>query len=98
VHHLLLDRGLSHPAVAFSCVAINIGFIVLAWFTRSLGTTYVLLIMLAIAFSGLGVLYYYRRPRRTMIVAKTKTGVTELKTSTRVVALTEEIKTKEKRN
>ncbi len=98
VHHLLLDRGLSHPAVAFTCVAINIGFIVLAWFTRSLGTTYVLLIMLALAFTGLGFLYYYRRPRKTMMVRRRKSGVTELQTSSKVVALTEEIKIREKSN
>ncbi len=98
VHHLLLDRGLSHAAVAFTCVGINIGFIVLAWVTRSLGTTYVMLIMLATAFSGLGILYYYKRPQRTMVVSKTKAGVTKLKTSTKVVTLTEEIRTPEKKN
>ena len=30
VHHLLLDRGLSHSAVTFICVAINMGFIFIA--------------------------------------------------------------------
>ncbi|MBK8953107.1 MAG: undecaprenyl/decaprenyl-phosphate alpha-N-acetylglucosaminyl 1-phosphate transferase [Chitinophagaceae bacterium] len=34
VHHLLIDRGLSHAAVTFTCVGINIGFIVLAWLGR----------------------------------------------------------------
>lgn len=96
LHHLLLDRGLSHPAVTFTCVAINVGFIVFAWFTRSLGTTWVLSIMLALAFSGLAFLYYYRRPVKRMMVSKTKAGITELKTSSKVVALTEEIATKEK--
>ena len=35
VHHLLLDRGLGHAAVTFTCVAINIAFIALAYFGRS---------------------------------------------------------------
>lgn len=57
-----------------------------------------MLIMLATAFSGLGILYYYKRPQRTMVVSKTKAGVTKLKTSTKVVTLTEEIRTPEKKN
>jgi UDP-N-acetylmuramyl pentapeptide phosphotransferase/UDP-N-acetylglucosamine-1-phosphate transferase len=89
VHHLLLDRGLSHAAVTFTCVSVNIGFIVLAYLGRSLGPNYLLLIMLTIAFSGLGMLYY-ARPRRKMVIAKRSDGATELKTASKVVTLTKE--------
>jgi UDP-N-acetylmuramyl pentapeptide phosphotransferase/UDP-N-acetylglucosamine-1-phosphate transferase len=89
VHHLLLDRGMNHAAVTFTCVGINVFFILLAWFGRSLGTTYLLLIMLALAFSGLGILYY-NRPRRTMVIAKRIDGGTELKTTSKIVTLTKE--------
>jgi UDP-GlcNAc:undecaprenyl-phosphate/decaprenyl-phosphate GlcNAc-1-phosphate transferase len=89
VHHLLLDRGLGHAAVTFTCVGINIFFIVLAYLGRSLGPTYLLLIMLALSFAGLGLLYY-KRPRRTMVIAKSLTGATELKTTSKVVTLTQE--------
>jgi UDP-GlcNAc:undecaprenyl-phosphate/decaprenyl-phosphate GlcNAc-1-phosphate transferase len=89
VHHLLLDRGLSHAAVTMVCVAINVGFIVLAWMGRSLGTTYLLLIMLTLAFAGLGILYY-GKSRRTIVIAKRVNGTTELKTTTKVVTLTTE--------
>jgi UDP-GlcNAc:undecaprenyl-phosphate/decaprenyl-phosphate GlcNAc-1-phosphate transferase len=92
VHHLLLDRGLSHAAVTMACVAINVGFILLAWFGRSLGTTYLLMIMLSLAFTGLGLLYS-GRPRRTMVIAKRIDGATELKTSSKVVTLTKEAQT-----
>lgn len=98
VHHLLLDRGLSHAAVTFTCVGINVGFILLAWFGKSIGTTYLLLIMLAIAFSGLGLLYYYKRPRHRMVIAKSKEGATQLKTSSKIVTLTKEVQTAEKKN
>lgn len=98
VHHLLLDRGLSHAAVTFTCVGINVGFILLAWFGKSIGTTYLLLIMLAIAFSGLGLLYYYKRPRHRMVIAKSKEGATQLKTSSKIVTLTKEVETAEKKN
>lgn len=92
VHHLLLDRGLSHAAVTFTCVGINVGFIMLAWFGRSLGTTLLLMIMLTLAFSGLGLLYY-GRPRRTMVISKRIDGAMELKTPSKVVTLTKEAQT-----
>lgn len=89
VHHLLLDRGLGHAAVTFTCVGINIAFIILAWFGRSLGPNYLILIMLILAFSGLGFLYFRRRGR-VMVIAKRMDGASELKTSNRVLKLTKE--------
>ena len=89
VHHLLLDRGLSHAAVTFICVSINIGFVILAYLTKNLGPNYVLFLMLAISFSGFGFLYY-RRPRPTMVIAKKLNGATELKTASKVVTLNQE--------
>ena len=89
VHHLLLDRGLGHGAVTFICVSINIGFVALAYLTKNLGPNYVLFIMLALSFTGFGFLYY-RRQRRTMIIAKKLNGATELKTASKVVTLSQE--------
>ncbi len=89
VHHLLLDRGLSHAAVTFTCVSINIGFILLAYLGRSLGPNYLLLIMLILSFTGLGMLYY-AKPRRKMVIAKRSDGAKELKTALKVVTLTKE--------
>ncbi len=93
VHHLLLDRGMSHAAVTFTCVGINIGFILLGWFGKELGPNYLLLILLSLAFTGLGLLYYNRPRRRTMFISKRKNGATELTTTstkTKVVTLTKE--------
>jgi UDP-GlcNAc:undecaprenyl-phosphate/decaprenyl-phosphate GlcNAc-1-phosphate transferase len=89
VHHLLLDRGLSHAAITFTCVSINIAFIVMAYLGKSLGPNYLLLIMLSLSFTGLGMLYY-SRPRRKMVIAKRSDGATELKTASKVVTLTKE--------
>jgi UDP-GlcNAc:undecaprenyl-phosphate GlcNAc-1-phosphate transferase len=89
VHHLLLGRGLGHTAVTFTCVGLNLAFVALAYSGRSLGSTTLLLIMLTISFTGLGLLYY-RRPLRTMVVARGIDGATELKTPSKVVALTQE--------
>lgn len=89
VHHLLLDRGLSHAAVTFTCVGINILFIAIAYLGKGLGPNYLLLIMLSLSFAGLGMLYY-ARPRRKMVIAKRSDGATELKTASKVVTLTKE--------
>ena len=91
VHHLLLDNGLSHAAVTFTCVAINVCFIVMAWLGRSLGSNYLLLILVSLAFIGIGLLYYNKN-RRKMVVAKRFDGATELKRASKVVTLTKEIK------
>ena len=64
-------------------------FIVLAYLGRSLGPTYLLMVLVALSFTGLGLLYY-RKPRRTMVIAKSLNGATELKTTSKVVTLTHE--------
>ena len=91
IHHLLLDNGLSHAAVTLTCVAINVCFIAMAWMGRSLGPNYLLLILLTLAFSGIGLLYFNKN-RRKMVVAKRLDGATELKRASRVVTLTKEAK------
>lgn len=91
IHHLLLDNGLSHAAVTFVCVAINVCFIVMAWAGKSLGPNYLLLVLISTAFSGIGFLYYNKN-RRKMVVAKRLDGATELKRASRVVTLTKEAK------
>jgi hypothetical protein len=88
VHHLLLARGFGHVEVTLICVLVNVFFVALAYFGRSLGSTTLLFIMLAISFTGLGLLYY-RRPLRTMVIAK-RNGTTELKTPSKVVTLSQE--------
>jgi UDP-N-acetylmuramyl pentapeptide phosphotransferase/UDP-N-acetylglucosamine-1-phosphate transferase len=98
VHHLLLDRGLGHAAVTLTCVGVNVGLILLAWLCRPLGTTALMGIMLALAFAGIGALYYYRRTHKPMVIARKKDGSTELKTSSKVVTLTQELEKTEKKN
>jgi UDP-N-acetylmuramyl pentapeptide phosphotransferase/UDP-N-acetylglucosamine-1-phosphate transferase len=89
VHHLLLGWGLGHAAVTVTCVTINISFVALAYFGRSLGSTSLLLIMITLSFAGLGLLYY-RKPLRTMVIAKRVGGPAELKTPSKVVTLTQD--------
>ncbi len=92
VHHLLLDRGLSHTAVTIILASVNIAFILFALLAKGLGTTWLMLTMVSIAFIGLGILYY-SKPKRRLVVAKNINGKAELKTTTKVVTLTKETAT-----
>ena len=93
VHHLLLDRGLNHAAVTFICVAINVFFILIAYFAQPLGPNYSLLFMMTLAFSGLGILYY-QKARKRLVITRTGTGKIELKRVSKIVDLTEKQKSK----
>jgi len=70
VHHLLLERGFKHPGITFFCVSLNILFIAVAYLGRSLGPTYLLLIILGMSLCGLSLLFYYKKPKPQMFVAK----------------------------
>ena len=93
VHHLLLNWGFGHAAITFLCVGINIGFVIFAYIVQ------INRVNLFIAYHAYFVIcrfwiLYYRRPRRTtMIIAKRMNGATELKTTSKVVTLTQETAT-----
>lgn len=70
VHHFLLDLGLSHRMVTITCVTVNIGFIVMAYLLRGLGTTAVLGVLLCSAFVFIGAIYYSRPKNKTSISSK----------------------------
>ncbi len=95
VHHILLDKGLGHAAVTFTCVAINVGFILLAWMGRSLGPNYLMLVLLVLSFAGLGLLYRRKSRHHRLVVAKQENGSARLKTASKVVTLTKEPQTAE---
>lgn len=75
VHHFLLDLGLSHRMVTFTCLGANIGFIALAYLLRDMGTTPVIGILLLSAFIFIASIYYSRPKLKPIInkdLAKTK--------------------------
>lgn len=67
VHHFLLDLGLNHKMVTFTCVVVNISFIALAFFLRNFGTTLVLGALLLYAFIFIGIIYYSRPKNKTVV-------------------------------
>lgn len=90
IHHLLMSWGFGHAAITLLCVGINVGFVILAYSLRSIGPTYLLLIMLSLSFAGFGLLYYRKPKRTTITIAKRMNGATEMKTASKVVTLTQE--------
>ncbi len=63
VHHYLLDLGFSHRKITFSCVLASILFIATAYFLRNIDTTLLVVVLLAIAFSLIGIIIYFRRQK-----------------------------------
>ena len=88
VHHLLLDKGLSHRNITLTLVSINLLIIVGAYLARHLGCTPVILAIGGLFFVGIAVLYYTRH-RARLFVAKSVDAEAELKTS-KIVPLTKD--------
>lgn len=86
VHHLLLDKGLSHRSITFLLVSINFLFIIAAYVSQPIGCTWVILSIVSLFFTGIGALYY-TRPKAHLFVAKA--AEPDLKTS-KVVPLTKD--------
>lgn len=68
IHHLLLDRGLNHSQVTYVCLLLNAAFIVAAYAGRSMGSTWLLSSMIAISFTLVGFLKWWRR-RPVLVMA-----------------------------
>lgn len=60
IHHFLLDLGLSHKMIVFTCVTSNILFIALAYFLRFTGTTAVMLVLATVATFMMSIVYFNR--------------------------------------
>ena len=88
IHHLLLDKGLSHRAITLVLVAANLLFMILTYSLRSIGCTWLLLGLFTLFFVGIGMLYYTRRPR--LFVAKTHSGNGTEGPASKIVPLTKD--------
>ncbi len=60
IHHFLLELGLSHKMISFTCVGANILFIALAYFLSFSGTTMVILALSGVSLLGVSIVYYNR--------------------------------------
>jgi UDP-GlcNAc:undecaprenyl-phosphate/decaprenyl-phosphate GlcNAc-1-phosphate transferase len=60
IHHLLLDRGLSHRTITLILVALNASMVVFVYMARSLGCTILILSVIALFFTFIAIAYYSR--------------------------------------
>jgi UDP-GlcNAc:undecaprenyl-phosphate/decaprenyl-phosphate GlcNAc-1-phosphate transferase len=89
IHHLMLDKGLSHRTITLTLVGINLLFIGLTFAFRSIGVTWLILSVAGIFFTGIAALYF-SRPKPRLFVAKTlKADPVEINTS-KIVPLTKD--------
>jgi UDP-N-acetylmuramyl pentapeptide phosphotransferase/UDP-N-acetylglucosamine-1-phosphate transferase len=57
IHHLLLDRGFNHRGVTFTCVAVTAIITSLSFYFRSIGTTYLIGLLITFFFGWVYILY-----------------------------------------
>jgi UDP-N-acetylmuramyl pentapeptide phosphotransferase/UDP-N-acetylglucosamine-1-phosphate transferase len=81
VHHLLLDKGLSHNSVTLILAVVNIAFIAYAYFFRNMGCTFLFFSMAGFAMAGIALLFL-TKPSAGMVISSNGNGA-ELKTSPR---------------
>jgi UDP-GlcNAc:undecaprenyl-phosphate/decaprenyl-phosphate GlcNAc-1-phosphate transferase len=89
VHHFLLDLGFNHRKVTLTCVGANIAFIALAFFLRNLGSTIVIGILLASAFTFIATIYY-SRPKPKIPSARTAEPKEQMLKSHKILTLAAE--------
>lgn len=67
IHHFLLELGLSHKMVVFSCVGANILFVLMAYALRFAGSSVVFLAVTAVATSIVSIIYYSKSKRKIVV-------------------------------
>ncbi|MBW7891503.1 MAG: undecaprenyl/decaprenyl-phosphate alpha-N-acetylglucosaminyl 1-phosphate transferase [Chitinophagaceae bacterium] len=96
IHHILLDKGLAPQTVSLLLVAVNVLFLVFTYNLRHLNINLLIPILVATAFGGFSILYFYKRRHTLMVVAgKGDGGVLQLTKSKPIVPLTPAPKTAE---
>jgi UDP-GlcNAc:undecaprenyl-phosphate/decaprenyl-phosphate GlcNAc-1-phosphate transferase len=92
IHHLLLDRGMSHRNVTFTCVSFTAVAMSLVYVGRGLGSTYLILSMLVTGFGLIAGLIYFKKPARKLVIASPLQSITEpvMVSTTKVVPLKNE--------
>lgn len=88
VHHILLDKGLSHKSVTLTLVGFNVLIIALAYLLQPIGNTWLIISIVSLFFAIIAVLYF-TRPKR-LFVAKTTGTEDDHKSSSKVVTLTKD--------
>lgn len=69
VHHILLDKGLTHSSVTLLCLFVNISIVTIVYYFRSSGNAFLLSILFPLTFALIGGLYF-TLPRRKIAMQR----------------------------
>lgn len=87
IHHILLDRGLSHRTITLSLVSVNLLVIIAVYMLRSIDCTWLILGIFILFFTAIAILYY-GRSRKHLFVAKPADN--KIKGSSKIVSITKD--------
>ncbi len=87
IHHILLDRGMSHTAVCLSLVMANILFVTIAYLLNPLNINLIIPILLSIAF-GAFALVYFTKPKIIVVVKTETSDIIHLANGSQILPLT----------
>jgi UDP-GlcNAc:undecaprenyl-phosphate/decaprenyl-phosphate GlcNAc-1-phosphate transferase len=87
IHHILLDRGLSHRTITLSLVGANLLVIIAVYMLRSFDCTWLIIGIFVLFFTAIAVLYY-GRSRKRLFVAKTVDS--KIQGSSKIVSITKD--------
>jgi UDP-GlcNAc:undecaprenyl-phosphate/decaprenyl-phosphate GlcNAc-1-phosphate transferase len=90
IHHLLLDRGLNPRAVTLSCVGLNAAFVAMAYLGRNLGSTILIVSMVATFYLLVGALVLWKKPVVRLVIRSFNITEAKRPTTTKVVPITKE--------
>ncbi|KIC96119.1 glycosyltransferase family 4 protein [Flavihumibacter solisilvae] len=72
IHHLLLDNGFSHRAIAIMLLGLNAACIAMAFLFHNIGCTWLMAILVGIFAVLIGIMYYARQQRPRLFVTSVK--------------------------
>jgi len=78
IHHLMMDNGMTHSMITYSCVAVNIIFIAIAYYFRFADCTLLILSLVTLASLCTGIMYFTARRRKVRIDEKFGTRQPEI--------------------
>ena len=96
IHHILLNKNLSHQSITLIIVCTSLLFVGIAYSALSLGNTGLTILLTGLFFVSIAMLTKIRRPKRLVVTKVTKRNTLKIVSSPKIVTLTEETALEEK--
>src|SRR5206468_2999256 len=90
IHHLLLDKGLSHKDVTLTLLGANAVIVAVVYNTQPVGCTWLILSIVLAFFTGIGFLYYFQAKPRLFVAKTSPDNRRDTNPSKKIVPLTQD--------